>query len=88
MGKGEVFSYLGLCRHSQPGDNYAVTLGALRFFCTETLGKPWTAPAGPRDRRPAEQPKSLRQRMIDDMTIRGMPPDLLAVAGNGDSQLS
>ena len=72
--RSEVFGYLGLCRRSHPGDNYAVTVEALRFFYTETLGKKWDPPAPPREQRPAEQPKSLRQRMIDDMTVRGMAP--------------
>jgi site-specific recombinase XerD len=79
LGRGEVLTYLGGCQRSQASDNYALTLDAIRFFYTETLGKSWAAPAGPRGQRRADPPKPLRERMIDDMTIRGMSPGTVKV---------
>lgn len=85
----EINHYLDCCsKETVAAQYYAGTIEAIRFFYTQTLGRRWhlasdaPPPAAPRE--PAQAlavdcdqqapPVPLRQRMIDDMTIRGMSP--------------
>lgn len=70
LDRGEVLTYLGGRQRTQASDEYALTLEAIRFFYTQTLGRSWAAPAAPRGQRRGDPPKSLRQRMIDERLSR------------------
>lgn len=79
----EICNYLGRCQKALPAESYRETAEAIKFFYTQTLGRPWVggppsaaqeAQAGTSLARQSPEAPSLllRQRMLDDMTVRGM----------------
>lgn len=85
LGKQDIRKYLDRCRQALPPEVYDGTEEAIRFFYTQTLRRTWVdGPAGTPPEAPAEQagtpfqPEALasplRQRMLDDMAVRGMSP--------------
>lgn len=70
-----------------PADEDSCAVQAIRFFYTQTLGRQWCILTSGRTSIPAHRPEGaqptgpapartspLRQRMTDDMTVRGMSP--------------
>lgn len=78
----EISSYLERCQKALPPASYCETEEAIRFFYTQTVGKrrsalpgtPATAALPPANSRllPGISSIPLRQRMLDDMAVRGM----------------
>lgn len=78
LGTQEVHSYLARCQRAFPAESYLKTEEAIRFLYTQTLRRQWVGePAGVLPEAPemkAGTSVPVRQRMLDDMAVRGMSP--------------
>ncbi len=77
LSEHEICNYLERCRRILPTESYGEAEMAIKFLYTQTLGRRWAG--GPEQASTEDQasaakapPVPLRQRMLDDMTVRGM----------------